>query len=109
MPDDELPTNPPSENSPTNPKEQDESDLSMANPEESSSQNDDIGPNESEQNNGAREQTRSKMAIIFVLGFFAIIFLCFAFVIYVDASVNDLKELLTSTIGSLSGTLGFIV
>lgn len=56
-----------------------------------------------------KEHTRSKMAILFVLGFFAILFLCFIYAIKVHASLNDLKDTLVGVIGALSGILGFIV
>lgn len=56
-----------------------------------------------------RELTRSKMALLFVLGFFSILFLCFAYAIRVNASISDLKDVLVAIIGALSGTLGFIV
>lgn len=56
-----------------------------------------------------REHTRSKMALLFVLGFFSILFLCIAYAIKVKASLNELKDILVAIIGALSGTLGFIV
>ena len=56
-----------------------------------------------------KEHTRSKMAILFILGFFAILFLCFVYAIKVNASLSDLKDTLIGVIGALSGTLGFIV
>ena len=56
-----------------------------------------------------REHTRSKMALLFVLGFFAIQFLCIVFAIKVDATIDQLKDILVAVIGALSGTLGFIV
>lgn len=56
-----------------------------------------------------REQTRSKMALLFVLGFFSILFLCIAYAVKVGASLNELKDILVAIIGALSGTLGFIV
>ena len=56
-----------------------------------------------------REHTRSKMALLFVLGFFSILFLCIAYAVKVNASLNELKDILVAIIGALSGTLGFIV
>lgn len=56
-----------------------------------------------------KEHTRSKMAILFVLGFFAILFLCFVYAIMVGAKLNELKDTLVGVIGALSGILGFIV
>lgn len=56
-----------------------------------------------------KEHTRSKMAILFVLGFFAILFLCFVYAIKVDAPLSALKDTLVGVIGALSGILGFIV
>lgn len=78
-------------------------------PESSNQQNtnDDVG-------NGKdglekRENTRSTMAILFVLGFFAILFLCFIYAIVVNATLGELKDSLIGIAGALSGTLGFIV
>jgi len=56
-----------------------------------------------------KEHTRSKMAILFVLGFFAILLLCFVYAIKVNATLSELKDALIGVIGALSGTLGFIV
>ena len=56
-----------------------------------------------------REHTRSKMALLFVLGFFSILFLCIAYAVKVNTSLNELKDILVAIIGALSGTLGFIV
>ena len=56
-----------------------------------------------------KENTRSMMAILFVLGFFSILFLCFVYAIKVKASLGDLKDTLVGVIGALSGILGFIV
>lgn len=56
-----------------------------------------------------RENTRSTMAILFVLGFFSILFLCFVYAIMVNASLGELKDALVGIAGALSGTLGFIV
>lgn len=56
-----------------------------------------------------KEHTRSKMAILFVLGFFAILFLCFVYAIKVGASLSELKDTLVGVVGALSGILGFIV
>ena len=63
------------------------------NSQTSSSTNDDPNIGEDDEKSEPREHTRSKMALLFVLGFFAILFLCFVYAI----------------IGELSGTLGFIV
>lgn len=56
-----------------------------------------------------REHTRSKLALLFVSGFFSILFLCIAYAVKVKATLNELKEILVAIIGALSGTLGFIV
>lgn len=56
-----------------------------------------------------KENTRSMMAILFVLGFFSILFLCFVYAIKVNAPLGDLKDTLVGVIGALSGILGFIV
>lgn len=56
-----------------------------------------------------KEHTRSTMAILFVLGFFAILFLCFVYAIMVGSSLSELKDTLVGVVGALSGILGFIV
>lgn len=56
-----------------------------------------------------RENTRSTMAILFVLGFFSILFLCFVYATMIDASLGELKDTIIGVAGALSGTLGFIV
>lgn len=56
-----------------------------------------------------KEHTRSTMALLFALGFFALLFLCFVYGIKTNASLSELKETLVAIIGSLSGILGFIV
>ena len=68
-----------------------------------------IGPSTKDSGEPNKEHTRSKMAILFVLGFFAILFLCVAFAVRVNATLSDLKDILVAIIGALSGTLGFIV
>lgn len=77
--------------------------------------NDIVPPNGNVNNEGAdgkkeaREHTRSKVAYLFVLGFFAILFLCVAYAVKVNASLVQLKDILVAVIGALSSTLGFIV
>lgn len=66
-------------------------------------------PNPLDDNPGPKEQTRSTMAILFILGFFAILFLCFAYAIKVGAKLSELKDSLVGIIGALSGIIGFIV
>lgn len=56
-----------------------------------------------------KEHTRSAMALLFALGFFALLLLCFVYGINTNASLSELKEALVAIIGSLSGILGFIV
>ena len=60
-------------------------------------------------NSKPREQTRSKVALLFVLGFFAILFLWFAYGVKMNAPLSELKDVLIGIIGALSGTLGFII
>lgn len=55
------------------------------------------------------EHTRSTMVLLFVLGFFAILFLCFTYAITVNASLSELKDTLVAVIGAISGLIGFIV
>lgn len=74
-----------------------------------SEDNSNIGVSPKDDGEPGREHTRSKMAILFVLGFFALLFLCIAYADRVNASLSDLKDILVAIIGALSGTLGFIV
>lgn len=55
------------------------------------------------------EQTRSTVALLFIIGFFSILFLCFVYAIVTGASISEVKDILVAIIGALSGTLGFIV
>lgn len=75
----------------------------------SSKESEETGAGLLDQKGPAQEHTRSKMAMLFVLGFFGIIFMCFAYAIKVEATLADLKDTLVAIIGALSGTLGFIV
>ena len=79
------------------------------NSQTSSSTNDEPNIGEDDEKSEPREHTRSKMALLFVLGFFSILFLCFVYAIKVNASISELKDILVAIIGALSGTLGFIV
>lgn len=74
-----------------------------------SEDNSNIGTSPKDDGEPGREHTRSKMAILFVLGFFALLFLCIAYADRVNAPLSDLKDILVAIIGALSGTLGFIV
>lgn len=65
--------------------------------------------NEYDQSEGDREQTRSRMAILFIIGFFSVIFLCFIYSTVTNSGIKELRDLLTSIIGALSGILGFII
>lgn len=55
------------------------------------------------------EHTRSTVALLFIIGFFSILFLCFVYAIVTGASISEVKDILVAIIGALSGTLGFIV
>ena len=79
------------------------------NSQTSSSTNDEPNIGEDDEKSEPREHTRSKMALLFVLGFFSILFRCFVYAIKVNASISELKDILVAIIGALSGTLGFIV
>lgn len=67
-----------------------------------------IGGRNKEERRG-KEHTRKTMALLFVLGFFALLFLCFAYAIKTDATLAELKDALVAIIGALSGIFGFIV
>lgn len=62
-----------------------------------------------DESSGKKEDTRSRMAILFVLGFFAVLFLCFIYAYVCNAPISELKDILVAVIGALAGILGFIV
>ena len=56
-----------------------------------------------------REDTRSKIALYYVIGYLALVF-CTLVLFYVRTlEVNDLRDLLLALSGILSGPLGFII
>lgn len=77
--------------------------------QDGTSKDSNVSRDDDNENVKPRELTRSRMALLFVLGFFSILFLCVAYAVKVNASLNELKDLLVAVIGALSGTLGFIV
>jgi hypothetical protein len=56
-----------------------------------------------------REDTRSKIALYYVLGFLGIVCICFIVAGIEKFDVNDTRDLLVSVSGILSGPLGFII
>lgn len=56
-----------------------------------------------------KENTRSRIAKIYVYCFFGVILLVFVVGIFKCFNVNDYKDLLLTVSGVLSGPLGFIV
>jgi len=56
-----------------------------------------------------REDTRSKIALYYVLGFLALIFGALVLFFVKNLAVNDLRDLLLALSGILSGPLGFII
>ena len=56
-----------------------------------------------------REDTRSKIALYYVLGFLFMILVCFIVAGIEKFNVNDTRDLLVSISGILSGPLGFII
>lgn len=56
-----------------------------------------------------KEMTRSTLALTFVIGFFAVILLCFIYSCCHGFSVGDLKDLLLTASGILSGSMGFVL
>ena len=53
--------------------------------------------------------TRSKLSLVFILGFFGILFMCFVFVYVSPNNAAILKDLLVGVVGALSGLIGFII
>lgn len=56
-----------------------------------------------------RESVRSKLALYYVYGFFAVIGISFLIGYSCDFAVGDYKEILLAISGVLSGPLGFII
>lgn len=56
-----------------------------------------------------REDTRSKIALYYVIGFLFLVLVCFIVSIWEHFDVNDMRDLLVSISGILSGPLGFII
>ena len=56
-----------------------------------------------------KEKTRSQMASVFILGFFAIILMCFVYAGWLHASINEIKDMIIAVIGALSGLVGFVI
>lgn len=61
------------------------------------------------QSSEKKEHTRSKLALLFILGFFAVVFLSFVYASIVKSPISELKEFLVSIIGAFSGLIGFII
>ena len=56
-----------------------------------------------------RENARSQIAYLYVASFLAIIVLIFFYSYFRRSQINDLKDLLVTVSGILSGPLGFII
>lgn len=56
-----------------------------------------------------REDTRSKIAFYYVLGFLFVILVCFVVAGIEKLNINDMRDLLVTVSGILSGPLGFII
>lgn len=56
-----------------------------------------------------REDTRSKIALYYVIGFLFLIFVAIVIFAFRSLTVNDLRDLLLALSGILSGPLGFII
>ena len=56
-----------------------------------------------------KENTRSRIAMIYVCAFFGVIIIVFGVGIYKCFKVDEFKDMLVTVSGVLSGPLGFIV
>lgn len=56
-----------------------------------------------------REDTRSKIALYYVMGYLLLILLALAIFTWRLLTVNDLRDMLLALSGVLSGPLGFII
>ena len=59
--------------------------------------------------NNHKEQTRGKMASVFISGFFMIIFMCFVYAGWKQAEISELQDMIIAVIGALSGLIGFVI
>ena len=62
-----------------------------------------------ESSDGRRENTRSRIALVYVVGFFGAIFIVFIIGAWMCYDASQYKDLLVTVSGILSGPLGFIV
>lgn len=59
--------------------------------------------------NDPKEQTRGKMASVFISGFFMVILMCFVYAGWKQAAMDELKDMIIAVIGALSGLIGFVI
>lgn len=60
-------------------------------------------------NSDPKENTRSRIAMIYVCAFFIVILIVFGVGVYKCFEVDEFKDMLVTVSGVLSGPLGFIV
>lgn len=53
--------------------------------------------------------TRNKMAMVFVIGFFSVLFLIITYAFFVGSQLKELKDTIIAIVGSLSGIIGFVI
>ena len=56
-----------------------------------------------------KEETRGKMASVFISGFFMIIIISFVYAGWQKASLGEVTDSITAIIGALSGLVGFVI
>lgn len=56
-----------------------------------------------------KENARSRIALLYVSSFLAIIIIVFAYSLFSALKINDIKDLLVTISGIMSGPLGFII
>ncbi len=76
--------------------------------QEANSDNQETSLGRDQEINKKQEDTRSKVAILIILGFFAVVFVSFIIPIVLK-DTSDLRELLSTIMGGLAGIVGFVV
>ena len=95
-------------------EQKEDNDINNSNPQsETSGSQEDIGNEQIDINapisGDNNNNTRNWIAISFVIGFFVVILLCFIYSCCHDFSAHDLRDLLVTASGILSGSLGFVM
>lgn len=75
---------------------------------ESNGSIDDLG-NDKDGEGVEKNITRNKMAMVFVIGFFSVLFLIITYAFFIGSQLKELKDTIIAIVGSLSGIIGFVI